>query len=838
MKKLVRKYAVAAVMAVLWVVLGIVQTRVSENVPMRILNFLTFAQGGLYGGILGAVGGFLGKVVFAACISALVSALIQKNNPFSSLAEGFKTISQAFQGGRPAIALLLKGAGLGLLVYAIFNLTQSWENSMVGVVSAGAMLWVASRKSGWLWRKLGPGMLAGLVLGFLIGVVLSAFGAAWSGAIGLVLLIAGWILGRGSRQEAAASLLLAVFFLAAQPSADAKANGWVLVGKDVKASATSIHHVQEDSYHSYVTDITNLKTTDYGFTFDVVTVHTRKSNGEVDTRPGSYTCSFDPFADSYQPGGLYEGKHRWERTENMEPKIKVTGVINTNNGKENERFLGPANEMKGFAIANMTFPQKENVNGDILVVQYRVKIYDETVLFTYTFQWKGKAWAAKADKPKAGKTKTDKPKAEKADKVKVDEDFEEDDLELEELEWLDLLLGADGEHASDILTILIAIAGAGGGAAGAGLGGLLGGSLPDGGPGGQGGPTPEEQEWARWQKEAEDRRKRYVVDNQDGTRTYVDPATGERHTLYPKQFDPETGETVGWENENDSPYTADSLDEWLAWRERNSEHFAHNAEEAKRNLEDQRAANRARNEADRARGSSEAADAHKAVKKQIEEDLSYEMRLRDLAMKYGLADTDKESLTKGLLKERHKALEEGAEATKDAAFWNDAVNGAELVEQTSDTLINVLGETSPAARKVKNAYTGAKSSLKRGAERAAKGEGLAGVAKGMAHGAVEGGIGILQNEGKTAIGGEVAKSVLNDLMDGKSTSEILDNATNAAVTRWGYDKVGDVVGKYGDKALEGSKQYGPLAQELGVHNPLAKAIGNKLNDLRKSTIGK
>ena len=75
-------------------------------------------------------------------------------------------------------------------------------------------------------------------------------------------------------------------------------------------------------------------------------------------------------------------------------------------------------------------------------------------------------------------------------------------------------------------------------------------------------------------------------------------------------------------------------------------------------------------------------------------------------------------------------------------------------------------------------------------------------------------------------------------MDGKSTSEILDNATNAAVTRWGYDKVGNVVGKYGDKALEGSKQYGPLAQELGVHNPLAKAIGNKLNDFRKSTLGK
>ncbi|MBR0030112.1 MAG: MFS transporter [Bacteroidales bacterium] len=821
MKKLVKKYAVAAILAVLWIVLGIVQTKVSENLPMQVLNFLTFAQGGLYGGILGAVGGFLGKVVFAACISALVTAIIQKRNPLSSLADGFKTLIPAFQGGKPAIASLLKGAGLGLLVYAIFNLTQSWENSMVGVVSAGALVLAAGRKSGWLWKKLGPGMLAGLVPGFLVGVALSAIGFAWCGPIGLVFLIAGWILGRGSRKEAAASILLAVFFLAAQPSADAKGKGWVLVGKDVKASTTSIHHVDDRLYDSWVTDVTNIQTTDYGFSFDVVTVHTKKAHNEVDTRPGTYTCSFDPFADSYQPGERYDGNHRWKREGNFEPKMRVVGIIDTNSGEQDEHFLGPSIEMKGFAYADFTFPPKEKVNGDILVVQFKATIYEEeNIIFTYTFQWNGKGGGA----AKADKVKEDKPK-------KV-EDIEDDDLELEEQEWLNILLGADGEHTSDIVTILIALAGAGGGAAGAGLGGLLGGSLPEGGPDG---PTPEEQEWARWQKEADDRRKRYVVNNSDGTKTYVDPATGERHTLYPKQFDPETGEAVGWENENDSAYTTESLDEWLAWRERNSGTFAQDAAEARQSVEDQRAANRARNEADRARGSSEAADAHKAVKKQIEDDLSYETRLRDIAMKYGLPDTDKESLTKGLLKERHKALEEGAEAMHDAAFWNDAANGAEFVEQTSDTLINVLGETSPAARKIKNAYTGAKTALKRGAERTAKGEGLAGVAKGIAHGAVEGGIGILQNEGKTGIGGEVAKSVLNDLMEGKSTTEILENAGNAAIDRWGYDRVGDIVGKYGDKALEGSKQFGPLAQELGVHKPLTKAVKLHGPDLERYT---
>jgi hypothetical protein len=173
--------------------------------------------------------------------------------------------------------------------------------------------------------------------------------------------------------------------------------------------------------------------------------------------------------------------------------MRVVGIIDTNSGEQDEHFLGPSIEMKGFAYADFTFPPKEKVNGDILVVQFKATIYEEeNIIFTYTFQWNGKAGAAA------------KPEKVKEDKPKKVEDIEDDDLELEEQEWLNILLGADGEHTSDIVTILIALTGAGGGAAGAGLGGLLGGSLPEGGPGGSGGPTPEEQEWARWQKEADD----------------------------------------------------------------------------------------------------------------------------------------------------------------------------------------------------------------------------------------------------------------------------------------------------------------------------------------------
>ena len=43
------------------------------------------------------------KYAVAACVSAFVAALIQKRNPFTSLGEGFKTLLQPFQGGKPAI---------------------------------------------------------------------------------------------------------------------------------------------------------------------------------------------------------------------------------------------------------------------------------------------------------------------------------------------------------------------------------------------------------------------------------------------------------------------------------------------------------------------------------------------------------------------------------------------------------------------------------------------------------------------------------------------------------------------------------------------------------------
>lgn len=841
-----------AILAVVWIGLGILQNKVGRNLPLSILNFLTFAQGGLYGGVLGAIGGILGKIVVAAFVNVMIVPLFYKQNPFANLKSGFDEVVQNIKfNSNEAIASLLKGFGAALLLYSIFNVTQSRENSMVGIVSVVALVSAVARKGGFLWGLVLSWMntvskgkvpsyqrvvraLTGMSLGFTLGVVLSAVGSMWAWAVGLVALIVGWIM--GSRIKKVASMfLVGVFLMIAQPSAYARGRGWVLTHTDAQVTGTTGHNEQGNGYDTWVTDVSNIKVTQYGFSFDAVRVHTKKSSGEKDTYTRHHESKFTPFQKSYQPGEKFNGEHRWSGRMG-DVKIKVYGYIDTNNGNVDEQFLGPSIEEKGFAYCRMTFPPRDKVNGDRLVVKYVAKVFDESITLTYVFEWNGKADAS----VKAEQNNENKGNSSNNDNKTI-------------FEWLSKLLDTDGTHAPDAITVIIGILGVLGGLGGTlggGLGGAVGGGFPSGeGPMGGNDLIPEELEWQRYQKALEDMRKKWVHDNGDGTKTLIDPATKKKQTLYPK-YNPDTGAQEGWVNENDTAYSEQGLDEWLAWRERNSDTFAQDAAQAQRNLDEQRAMNQAQNDYDRERGSSAAADAHKAFKEQSE----YELRLHDLAMKHGLSDSDKESLKKALLKERHQALEEGAEAMKDAAFWNDAVNYAETTERIADTTISVMGEF-PGNRGVKNIYTVVKSIIKHGTESKVKGDS---VWVGIAQGAAEGGLGVLQNQemtgvfgtsalGKLAkagvnIGAESAKSVINDLMDpDKSASEILDNATNAAINRIYYEVTGTIAKTYGEAAADTTAssvdEIGSFAQEMGFHTDSANALADEINKYRHVFFG-
>lgn len=211
------------VLGLAWLVLALLGSFGINPLPVRILSFLTFAQGGMFGGVLGAAGGILGKVVVAAFLNAAIVPLFRKKAPFSGIGGGIK----GFFGGLAvksiaAVAPLLGGVGASLLLYAFMNSNQSLQNSMVGIIAFVLLLQNIGRQGGFLWglafsaaKSLSKGRttsyigvarcISGMTLGFALGVALSAIGLRWCVWLGMLLMIAVLIfviVSKGNREVA------------------------------------------------------------------------------------------------------------------------------------------------------------------------------------------------------------------------------------------------------------------------------------------------------------------------------------------------------------------------------------------------------------------------------------------------------------------------------------------------------------------------------------------------------------------------------------------------------------------------------------------------------------
>ena len=220
-----RQMLPTALLGLVWLVLALLGSFGINPFPVRILSFLTFAQGGMFGGVLGAAGGILGKVVVAAFLNAAIVPLLQKKAPFSGIGGGIK----GFFGGLAvksitAVAPLLGGVSISLLLYAFMNSTQSLQNSIVGIIAFIMLLQNFGRQGGFLWglafsaaNSLSKGRtpsyigvtrcISGMTLGFALGVALSAMGLRWCTWLGILLLIAALvfvIVSKGKKEVAAA----------------------------------------------------------------------------------------------------------------------------------------------------------------------------------------------------------------------------------------------------------------------------------------------------------------------------------------------------------------------------------------------------------------------------------------------------------------------------------------------------------------------------------------------------------------------------------------------------------------------------------------------------------
>lgn len=138
-----------------WLVLSILPALGINPLPVRLLSFLTFAQGGMYGGAVGAVGGVMGKAVFAYFVSALLLPLFSGKNPFRGMGGGFKAFFSGLAAqSASAAAPLLLGIGLALVLYNFFTGNAGLVNSMAGVVGFILALKALLSKGGFIWGLL------------------------------------------------------------------------------------------------------------------------------------------------------------------------------------------------------------------------------------------------------------------------------------------------------------------------------------------------------------------------------------------------------------------------------------------------------------------------------------------------------------------------------------------------------------------------------------------------------------------------------------------------------------------------------------------------------------
>ena len=186
----------AFILCVVWIVLNILKASGKEPVPVKILELLTFANGGTGGGVMRIIGGLLGKSLFAGALVSLLSGN-KAGGERLSLKDSF--------GFTPDVLFpYLMGAGAALLIF-LFISGGAPRMAFMGGIAASYLAARAAVKEGFLKKltgsfaskgkpEAGPGA-AGFIKGLASGFALSAL-------IGLVnvkqiILIAGLVLATG-----------------------------------------------------------------------------------------------------------------------------------------------------------------------------------------------------------------------------------------------------------------------------------------------------------------------------------------------------------------------------------------------------------------------------------------------------------------------------------------------------------------------------------------------------------------------------------------------------------------------------------------------------------------
>ncbi len=222
------------IITIIWIVLGIIQSRYKETQALSWMNFFTFAQGGLFGGVAGAVGGIVGKILIASILTALLTPLfIKGSQPFAGFGKGIKGFFNSFAfSSFSAVAVFMLGMAIALLVYSFLNITQRWQESLVGIAGAVVLIKNIGQRGGLLFSGLfgllkkisknAPSQtgvirfLSGMSVGFLAGTGLNFMNFKWALLIAICALILSlifFILKSTSRTAVAGAFIVALLVI-------------------------------------------------------------------------------------------------------------------------------------------------------------------------------------------------------------------------------------------------------------------------------------------------------------------------------------------------------------------------------------------------------------------------------------------------------------------------------------------------------------------------------------------------------------------------------------------------------------------------------------------------
>ena len=201
-----KKLIPAIVLAVIWLVINILQASGVNPTIVRVISFLTFAEGGMHGGFIGVVGGIIGKGMFVGAVVIIIGLFKKKNKGEKKSLKD--TILGSFGFSLDTLFAFLTGVGLSMIFY-LFISGGALKVSFMGGMGAMLLAANASLNGGFLVciinaftsrgktkaSPIGKSIVRGLALGLIISSFLGLIGIKLIFIItGLVLIVGGIIM--------------------------------------------------------------------------------------------------------------------------------------------------------------------------------------------------------------------------------------------------------------------------------------------------------------------------------------------------------------------------------------------------------------------------------------------------------------------------------------------------------------------------------------------------------------------------------------------------------------------------------------------------------------------